>query len=58
MKKKSLGRRKNTSGKKKVFTGFLSSHPSSELTQQVNWFTLNQLQGQILNETDSAKANI
>jgi hypothetical protein len=42
--------------KKKVFTGFLSDHPSSGLTRQVNYFTSGQLQSWILNKTNPAKA--
>jgi hypothetical protein len=51
-----LGRMKNTFEKKKVITGFLSGHPSSRLTRQVDQITWGQLQAQILNETDSASA--
>ena len=55
MKNRSLGR-KQTHLKKKVFARFLSSHPSFELTRWFDWFTSSQLQTQILNETNPAKA--
>ena len=51
-KKRSLSRRKNTF-EKKISIEFFPGHPSSELTRQGDQFTPDQLQTQILNETDS-----
>jgi hypothetical protein len=54
IKKRYLDRRKNTF-EKRISTWFLSGHPSSGLTQQVDRFTSSQLQTRILNEIDSSK---